>query len=151
MWELDNKKKAAHWRIDAFELQCWRRLLRVPWTARRSNQSILKEISPGCLLSWSLKRGNEPGRVPSRRICKCKGPEVGKSLLCLRRQRRPTWSAHILREELGWRSASLHSGWPLPWTNCEMLWQSCSPSKSSFWNGETILSLPTCLFENSVS
>ena len=41
-------KKAEHRRIDAFELWCWRRLLRVPWTARRSNQSILKEISPGC-------------------------------------------------------------------------------------------------------
>ena len=39
-------KKAKHWRIDAFELWCWRRLLRVPWTARRSNESILKEISP---------------------------------------------------------------------------------------------------------
>ena len=39
-------KKAEHWRIDAFELWCWRRLLRVPWTARRSNQSILKETSP---------------------------------------------------------------------------------------------------------
>ena len=44
-------KKAEHQRIDAFELWCWRRLLRVPWTARRSNQSILKEISPG----WSLE------------------------------------------------------------------------------------------------
>ena len=43
-------KKAQHQRIDAFELCCWRRLLRVPWTARRSNQSILKEISPGCSL-----------------------------------------------------------------------------------------------------
>ena len=43
-------KKAECWRIDAFELWCWRRLLRVPWTARQSNQSILKEISPGCLL-----------------------------------------------------------------------------------------------------
>ena len=43
-------KKAEHWRIDAFELWCWRRLLRVPWTARRSNQSTLKEISPGCSL-----------------------------------------------------------------------------------------------------
>ena len=43
-------KKAEHWRIDAFELWCWRGLLRVPWTARRSNQSILKEISPGCPL-----------------------------------------------------------------------------------------------------
>jgi len=43
-------KKAEHWRIDAFELWCWRRLLRVPWTAKRSNQSILKETSPGCSL-----------------------------------------------------------------------------------------------------
>ena len=43
-------KKAERWRIDAFELWCWRRLLRVPWTARRSNQSILKEISPGISL-----------------------------------------------------------------------------------------------------
>ena len=46
-WTL---KKAEHRRINAFELWCWRRLLRVPWTARRSNQSILKEISPGCSL-----------------------------------------------------------------------------------------------------
>ena len=43
-------KKAECWKIDAFELWCWRRLLRVPWTARRSNQYILKEISPGCSL-----------------------------------------------------------------------------------------------------
>ena len=43
-------KKAEHWRSDAFKLWCWRRLLRVPWTARRSNQSILKEISPECSL-----------------------------------------------------------------------------------------------------
>ena len=52
MYECESwtKKKAKHRRIDAFELWCWRRLLRVPWTARRSNQSILKKISPGCLL-----------------------------------------------------------------------------------------------------
>ena len=50
VWELDWALKAEHWRIDAFELWCWRRLLRVPWTARRSSQSILKEISPGCSL-----------------------------------------------------------------------------------------------------
>ena len=48
-------KKAEHQRIDAFELWCWRRLLRVPWTARRSNQSILKEISPGCSLEGLMK------------------------------------------------------------------------------------------------
>ena len=54
--ESQTIKKAECWRIDAFELWCWRRLLRVPWTARRSNQSILKEISPGCSLEgwcWS--------------------------------------------------------------------------------------------------
>ena len=47
-------KKVEHRRIDAFELWCWRRLLRVPWTARRSNQSILKEISPGCSLEGMM-------------------------------------------------------------------------------------------------
>ena len=52
MYECENWtiKKAERRRIAAFELWCWRRLLRVPWTARRSNQSILKEISPGCSL-----------------------------------------------------------------------------------------------------
>ena len=52
MYECESMtvKKAEHRRIDAFELWCWRRLLRVPWTARRLNQSILKEISPGCSL-----------------------------------------------------------------------------------------------------
>ena len=49
-WWLFTVKKAEHQSIEAFELWCWRRLLRVPWTARRSNQSILKEISPGCSL-----------------------------------------------------------------------------------------------------
>ena len=47
-------KKAEQRRIDAFELWCWRRLLRVPWTARRSNQSIIKEISPGCSLEGMM-------------------------------------------------------------------------------------------------
>ena len=49
-------KKAEHRKIDAFELWCWRRLLRVPWTARRSNQSILKEISPGCSLEGLMPK-----------------------------------------------------------------------------------------------
>ena len=54
-WVLDYKK--AEWQtIDAFELWCWRRLLRVPWTARRSNQSILKDISPECLLERMILR-----------------------------------------------------------------------------------------------
>ena len=64
-------KKAEHQRIDALELQCWRRLLRVPSTARRSNQSILKEISPGCLLEGLMLKlklqyfGHLMGRVDS--------------------------------------------------------------------------------------
>ena len=64
-------KKAECRRIDAFELWCWRRLLRVPWTARRSNQSILKEISPGCSLEGQMLKlklqyfGHLMGRVDS--------------------------------------------------------------------------------------
>ena len=64
-------KKAEHLRIDAFELWCWRTLLRVPWTARRSNQSILKEISPGCSLEGMMLKlklqyfGHLMGRVNS--------------------------------------------------------------------------------------
>ena len=77
MWELDYKESWAQ-RIDAFELWCWRRLLRVPWTARRSNQSILEEISPGCSLEglvfchllWrtdSLEKTLMLGEIESRR------------------------------------------------------------------------------------
>ena len=72
-------KKAECWRLDAFELWCWRRLLRVPWPARRSNQSVLKEISPGCSLEGlmlKLKRqyfGHLMWRADSR-----KDPDAGK-------------------------------------------------------------------------
>ena len=62
-------KKAECRRIDAFELWCWRRILRVPWTARRSNQSILKEFSPGCSLEGQMLKlqyfGHLTGRVDS--------------------------------------------------------------------------------------
>ena len=57
-YESWTTKKAEHWRIDAFELWCWRKLLRVPWTARRSNLSILKEISPGCSLEGLMLKLN---------------------------------------------------------------------------------------------
>ena len=53
-WESWTVKKSERWRIDVFKLWCWRRLLRVPWTARRSNQSILKEISPGISLEGMM-------------------------------------------------------------------------------------------------
>ena len=74
--ESQTVKKAEHWKTDAFELWCWGRLLRVPWTARRSNQSILKQISPGCSLeglmpnqyfghimqSWLIGKDPDAGR-----------------------------------------------------------------------------------------
>ena len=69
--EIWTMKKAERWRIDAFELWCWRRLLRVPWTARRSNQFILKEISPGIYLKGMMLKlklqyfGHLMGRVDS--------------------------------------------------------------------------------------
>ena len=59
-------KQAEHWRIDAFELWCWRRLMRVPWTARRSNQSILKEISPGCSLEGLMLKLQYFGHLMQR-------------------------------------------------------------------------------------
>ena len=58
-------KKAEHWRIDVFELWCWRRLLGVPWTAKRSNQSILKEISPECSLEGLVLKLETPIVWPS--------------------------------------------------------------------------------------
>ena len=72
--------KVLHmWRIDAFELWCWRRLLRVPWTARRSNQSILKEISPGCSLEGLMMKMKLQyfGHL-MRRADSWKDPDAGK-------------------------------------------------------------------------
>ena len=63
MWDW-TIKKAERWRTDAFELWCWRRPLRVPWTARRSNQSILKEMAPhSSTLAWKIPWTEEPGRL----------------------------------------------------------------------------------------
>ena len=74
-------KKAEHWRIDAFELWCWRRLLRVPWTARRSNQSILKEISPAYSLeSLTLKLKPNPLATWCEELTHWKNPWCWKDL-----------------------------------------------------------------------
>ena len=73
-------KKAEHRRIDAFELWCWRRLSRVPWTARRSNQSILKEISPGCSLEGLMLKLKLPILWPpdAKSWLIWKNPDAGK-------------------------------------------------------------------------
>ena len=87
-------KKAEHRRIDAFELWCWRRLLRVPWTARRSNQSILKEISPGYSLEGMMLKlklqyfGHLMRRVDSLEKTRMLGGIGGRRR---RRQQRMRW------------------------------------------------------------
>ena len=93
-----NIKKAEHRRIDAFELWCWRRLLRVPWTASRSNQSILKEISPGISLEGMLLKlklqdfGHLMQRVDSLEKTLMLGGIAGRRR---RRRQRMRWLAGI--------------------------------------------------------
>ena len=78
--EIWTVKKAEHRRIDAFELWCWRRLLRVPWTARRYNQSILKEIIPGCSLEGLIVEVETPVLWPpdAKNCLIAKDPDAGK-------------------------------------------------------------------------
>ena len=72
-------KKAEHRRIDAFELWCWRRHLRIPWTARRSNQSILKEISPGCSLEGMMLKLKLSTLASScEELTHCKDSDAGR-------------------------------------------------------------------------
>ena len=71
-------RKAEHWRIDAFQLWCWRRLLRVPWTARRSNQSILKEIRPEDSVEGLMLKLQSFGHLMQRPDYIGKDPDAGK-------------------------------------------------------------------------
>ena len=121
MYECESwtTKKAEPQRMDAFELRCWRRLLRVPWTARRSNQSILKEISPGCSLErLMLKLKLEifwPPYVKSWLIWK--DPDAGKD-----------WEQEEKGDDREW------DGWvasPTQWT-CV-----CVDSRSWWWTGRS--------------
>ena len=92
-------KNAEHWRIDAFELWCWRRLLRVPWTARRSSQSILKEISSGCSLKGLMLKIEGRRRKGQQRMRWLDGisDSIDRSLSKLREtvKDRETWRAMI--------------------------------------------------------
>ena len=108
-------KKAEHWRIDAFELWCWRRLLRVLWTARRSNQSILKEISPEYLLEGLMLKlklqyfGHPMGRADSFEKTLMLGKIKGK--------KRRGWD--------GWKSSPTQ--WTWVWASSGRWWRTGKP------------------------
>ena len=110
-------KKAEHRKTDVFELWCWRRLLRVPWTARRSNQSILKEISPGCSLEGLMLKlklqsfGHLMQRADSLEKILLLGKTEGR-----RRRERQRWD--------GWTASPTQ--WTWVWVNCGSWW----------WTGE---------------
>ena len=110
-------KKAEHRRIDAFELWCWRRLLRVPWTARRSNQSILKEISPGSSLErLMLKLNSNTLATSCKELTHWKRPWCWEGL-----------GAGGKGDDRGW------DGWMASLTRCTWVWVN---SGSWWWTGK---------------
>ena len=114
MWEVDHKEEVDHWRTDAFELWCWRRLLRVPWTAKRSKQSILKEINPeyspkGLMLKLILQYfGHLVWRADSLEKTLMLGKTEGS-------RRRGWWRGD------GWMASSTQ--WTWIWANSRREWR----------------------------
>ena len=124
-------KKAEHWRIDAFELWCWRRLLRVPWSPRRSNQSILKEISPGCSLEGLMLKLKLQyfGHLKRRSDSFEKAPMLGKIEGRRRGRGWDGWTASPTQQTWVW--ASSRNWW---WTGKPgMLLQCMGSQKSRTW------------------
>ena len=122
-------QKAKHWRIDAFELWCWKRLFRVPWTARRSNQSILKEINPGCSLEGLMLKmklqyfGHLAWRVDSLKKTLMLGGIGGK-----RRRWRP---------RMRWLMAS-PTRWTWIWVNSGSWWWTGRPDVLQFMGSKRV-------------
>ena len=112
-------KKAECQRIDAFELWCWRRLLRVPWTARRSNQSILKEISPGCSLEGLMLRLKLQyfGLPDAKSWLTGKDPDAGKRLKARGEGNDRGWD--------GWMASSTR--WTWVWVDSGSWWWAGRP------------------------
>ena len=128
--EIWTMKKAECWRIDAFELWGWRRLLRVPWTARRSNQSILKKISSGCSLGGMMLKlkfqyfGHLMGRVDS----------LEKTLMLGRiggRRKRGRQRLRWLDGKDGWMASPTR--WMWVWVNSRSWWWTGKPAYCDSW------------------
>ena len=120
-------KKAEHWKIDAFELQCWRRLLRVPWSARRSNQAILKEISPGCSLEGLMLKLKSPILWPldAKKWLTGKDPDAGRD-----------WG----QEEKGMTKNEMASPtrWTWVWVNSGSWWWTGRPGMLWFMGSQRV-------------
>ena len=129
-------KKAECWRIDAFELWCWRRLLRVPWTARRSNQSILKEISPGCSLEGLMVKlklqyfGHLMRRVDSLEKTLMLGGIGGRRRRGRQRMRSP--GSH--GSQYGWMASPTRRTWV--WVNSGSWWWTGRPDVLQFMGSQ---------------
>ena len=122
-------KKAECWRIDAFELWCWRTVLRIPWTARRSNQSILKEISPGCSLEGLMLKLNLQyfGHL-MRRVDSLEKTLMPGGIGDRRRRGRRGWD--------GWM-ASL-TRWTWVWVNSGSWWWAGRPGVLQFMGSQRV-------------
>ena len=120
-------KKAECWRIDAFELWCWRRCLRIPWTARRSNQSILKEISPGCSLEGMMLK-------LKRLATSCKELTHWKRLWC--------WEglgAGGKGDDRGWDGwMASPTRWTWVWVNSRRWWWTGRPGMLQFMGSQRV-------------
>ena len=112
-------KKAECWKINALELWCWRRLLRVPWTARRANQSILKEISPECSLEGLMLKlkSQYSGHLMQRADSLEKTLLLGK----WRQEEKGT-----TEDEMGWMAS--RTPWPWVWASSRRWWRTGKPS-----------------------
>ena len=121
-------KKAECQKIDAFELWCWRRLLRVPWTARRSNQSILKEISPGCWKDWCWSWNSNTLATSWEELTHWKRPWCWEGL-----------GAGGEGDEGGWDDwmASL-TGWAWVWVNSGSRWWTGRPGMLRFMGSQRV-------------
>ena len=130
MWELYHK--AEHQRIDASELWCWRRLLRVPWTSRRSTQSILKEISPGCL--------SFIGRTDAKAETPILWPPHVKSLLIGKTLMLGGIGGRRRRDDRGWDGwMASPTLWTWVWVNSWSWWLTGRPGVLRFMGSQRIV------------